>query len=187
VIALVLTTYTVLVGVLLPNLGAFLLGPPSLTGIAFMTWIFGWVVVAIGVSGLLSPRKTTIVLGSVGAILGPLLLLANGSDVLGEILSIASAIVLVFLGDGIADRAAAGLGIAGTLLVSVIIVGRHVSDQGPAIGVLVLGLVLLAGALLTARAVAGPVGSTAPAWEPPPPGPRPDLPPGPPDGGEAPR
>src|SRR5207245_3272458 len=104
--------------------------------------------------GVLRPRKTAIVLGSIGAIFGPLLLVVNGKDVLGEILSIGGAVVLVFVGDAMEELVAGGLGIAGTLFTSAFIVGHHVTNQGPAIAVLVMGLVLLGGALAAARVVA---------------------------------
>jgi len=164
IVALVLATYAFLVGLVFPDVGGFIFGAPDLSGIAFMTWVFGWLVVGAGAFGVLRPRKTAIVLGSIGAVFGPLLLAVNGKDVLGEILSIGSAIVLIFMGDAMEELVATGLGIAGTLFTSALIVGRHVTNQGPAIAVLLVGLVLLGAALAAARGTGGPAEPAVSAW-----------------------
>ena len=187
VVALVLATYVALVGLVFPDVGGFIFGAPDVSGVGFITWIFGGLVVAAGISGVLNPRKTAIVLGSVGAIFGPLLLLVGDKDVLGEILSIGSAVVLIFLGDAMEELVAAGLGIAGTLFTSAIIVSHHVTNQGPAVAVLVVGLVLLGGALAAARGLGGPAGPAVSAWrsaEPPTPPGWPETPPPPTPPGE---
>src|SRR5438309_2761389 len=158
VVALLLATYVALVGLVFPDVGGFIFGAPDVSGVGFMTWIFGGLVVAAGILGVLNPRKTAIVLGSIGAIFGPLLLLVGDKDVLGEILSIGSAVVLIFLGDAMEELVAAGPGIAGTLFTSAIIVSHHVTNLGPAVAVLVVGLVLLGGALAAARGLGGPAG-----------------------------
>src|SRR5438093_1240877 len=164
IIAVVLATYVFLIGLVFPDVGNFIFGAPDVSGVAFMTWVFGWVVVGAGAFGVIKPRKTAIVLGSIGAVLGPLLLLINGKDVLGEILSIVSAIVLIFMGDAMAELVAAGLGIAGTLFTSAVIVSRHVTNQGPAIAVVVVGLALLGGALAAARGIGTGSGPGVSAW-----------------------
>jgi hypothetical protein len=166
VVALVLSTHVAVVGLSFqfPGVGGFLFGPPDVSGLALATWLFGWGLVTLGGLGILTPRRTTMVLGSIGAVLGPLLFLATNNDVIGEILAIASAVVLVFIGDVADDRAVKGLAIAGLLIVGTAIVQHHVSDQGPAIAVLVFGLALLAAALATARAPGGPSGPAVSAW-----------------------
>jgi len=73
-----------------------------------------------------------------------------------------------------------GLGIAGTLIVSSTIVGNHVDDEGWAIAVLVVGLLLLGAAIVLARGMLGgpPALETGEVPPAPPPAPPPeDFPP----------
>jgi hypothetical protein len=169
-VALVLSAYVAVVGLSFqfPGIAGLAFGPPDVSGLALATWLFGWGLVTLGGLGILTPRRTTMVLGAIGAIFGPLLFLATDNDVLGEILAIASAVALIFVSDVADDRAVKGLAIAGLLFVGSAIVQQHVSDQGLAIAVLFLGLVLLAAALATARAPGGPSSPPVSAWGSPP-------------------
>jgi hypothetical protein len=184
VIALVLSVYGLLVALVFPNLSGFLFGFPDFTAVAMITWFYGIALLGVGIFNLATPRKTTVVLGAIFAAGGPLLLLSGDSEVLGEILALITAAALVLLGMWLVELAVSGLGIVGLLLASAIIVGNHVEDQGPAIIVLVIGLLLLAGAIAAARgmlggsgpaapwtAQAGPPAPPAPSWTPPPPPP----------------
>jgi len=161
-IALIVSAYALLVALVFPDPEGFFLGIPDITAVAVVTWFFGGALVAAGMFGVLVPRKTTIVLGSIASIGGPLLLLVNENDVLGELLSFATAAALVIVGTWREELAATGLGIVGLLVASAIIVGDHVKDQGPAIVVLVIGLLLLGGAIMASRATPGQPGSAAP-------------------------
>jgi hypothetical protein len=170
-VALLVSAYLFLVGLVAPDPTQILFGPPDVTGLAMVTWIYGLAVVGVGAfTAFPVPRKTTLVLGSVAAIGGPLLLLTGDSDVLGELLSLATATALLVVGRWLGELAVTGLGIVGLLLVSATIVGNHVEDQGPAIVVLVIGLLLLAGAIAAARGVllgSGPTGPpSSPPWTP---------------------
>jgi hypothetical protein len=167
-IPLVLSVYVFLVALVFPNLSGILFGFPDFTGVAMITWFYGIALVAMGTFTLVAPRKTILVLGSIFAVGGPLLLLAGDSEVVGEILSLATAAALVLVGMWLAELAVSGLGIVGLLLASATIVGNHVEDQGPAIAVLLIGLLLLVGAIRAARGMFGGSGQTAP-WTPPPP------------------
>lgn len=169
VIALVLSVYVAVATLLFPDTVVGF-DPPDLTALALVTWIFGLAVVAAGALGVLSPRKTTMAIGSVMGIVGPLLFLVNGRQILGELLSLGTAVVLVAVGGVLAERVAVGVGIAGLLLLSAVIVANHVEDQGPAILVVVIGLLLLGGAIVAARAAPGsgwPAATTVPPAPPP--------------------
>jgi hypothetical protein len=176
-IAFLGSAYAVVLILVFPNPGVLLFGPPDFSVFAVFTWILGLVTVVAGLLGGFTPRKTTVAVGSAAAILGPLLFLVNGHDVLGEVLSLATAVALVLAGDIWQERVAAGLGIAGTLVVSSTLVSTNVHSQGPAIAVLVVGLVLLGGTILAARS-AGPASPsmTADQGFSPPPQPPPPLP-----------
>jgi hypothetical protein len=167
-IALLVSAYLFVVGLVAPDPTRLLFGVPDLTGVAMVTWIYGGALVGIGAfTTFLVPRKTTLVLGSIAAIGGPLLLLSGDSDVLGELLSLATAAALVLVGRWLGELAVSGLGIVGLLLASAIIVRNHVEDQGPAIVVLLIGLLLLAGAIGAARGVLWGSGPAAPPPSPP--------------------
>jgi hypothetical protein len=142
----------VLIGsVVFPDL-QFLFGQPDITGVAIALWLYGWGVVVIAALGVVAPRRTGVVLGSIAAVLAPLLMQTTGNTVLGQVLALLSAVALVALGDRLGERAAAGIGIAGVLVVSSAIVSDHADDLGPAIVALVIGLVLLGGAIVAVRA-----------------------------------
>jgi hypothetical protein len=171
IIGLLGSAYVFIAALVAPDLSDVVFGPPDITGVALVTWIYGLALVAIGAfTTMLVPRKTILVLGSIAAIGGPLLLLTGDSDVLGELLSLVTGAALVLVGRWLGELAVSGLGIVGLLVVSAIIVGNHVEDQAPAIVVLVIGLLLLAGAIAAARGAlwrSGPAGPPpSPPWTP---------------------
>jgi hypothetical protein len=184
VVALFLSGLVVLGGLVFPDVN-LLFGPPDLTGAAITSWLYGWAWVGIGATGAVQPRRSSIVLGSIAAIFAPLLFVAGGDAVLGEILSLASAIALLAIVQFGVERGPAGLAIAGILVISAAIVGDNVDDQGPAIAVLVLGLVLLGGAIVGVRSTMqppsgppiAPPGPQVPPSGPPAPPPAPPAPP----------
>lgn len=168
IIALLVSAYLFIVGLVAPDPTRLLFGAPDLTGVAMVTWIYGGALVGIcAFTTFLVPRKTSLVLGSIAAIGGPLLLLTGDSDVLGELLSLATAAALVLVGRWLGELAVSGLGVVGLLLASAIMVRNHVEDQGPAIVVLLIGLLLLAGAIGAARDVLWGSGPAAPPPSPP--------------------
>lgn len=142
---------------LFPNLGVTSLinpQPPSFGGLAMGTSILGWLWLVAGLLGILRPRTTALVLGSIAAILGPSIAATSGGGDLGRILSLASAVAVLAIGELNAERALAGLGIAGSLLAASSVVGAEVSEQGAAVALLVVGLVLLAIGLVLMRRAA---------------------------------
>lgn len=178
-IALIVAAYVLVLAAVFPT-PDLASGVPDVTALALVTLALGLATVFAGLYGILSPRKTTVALGSIAAIVGPLLFLANGHDVLAEVLSLIVAVLLIGAGDVWGERVAAGLGIAGLLIVTAVLVSTNVSGQGAAIVVLVLGLVLLGGAILAARQGAPPAGAPGPSpaatGEPTVPGGQPDVP-----------
>lgn len=179
VLVLLDSTLFTIVALVIPDVGGFLLGPPDFTAVAIVTWLFGIAVVVAGTLNLLKPRRSTIAFGSIVAILGPLVFFANDRDLVAELLSLATACVLVGAGNMLGERGATGLGIAGALVVSAIIAGNHVKEQGPAIVILLVGLILVGGAIALARGAAGPkepLEADVPAAAPPPPLPPPSGP-----------
>jgi hypothetical protein len=171
VLALILSLLVTVIALIFPNLTG-LFGPPSFTGVALVTWLFGGVVIAAGALGVLTPRRTTLAVGSVIAVLGPLFLLSSDTQILGEALSLLTAVALLATGAWFGELGMTGIGIAGILLASSAIVANHVREQGSAIAVLVVGLVMVGVAIVLARTVSEP---TAPPVTTSPP---PDAPPG---------
>jgi hypothetical protein len=165
VLALILSLLVTLIALIFPDFTG-LLGPPSFTGIGLATWLFGGVVIAAGALGVLTPRRTTLAVGSIIAVVGPLFLLQSDTQLLGEGLSLLTAVALLAAGAWFGELAVSGIGIAGILLATTAIVANHVGEQAAAIGVLVVGLVLVGVAILMARTVTEPTAAPAP---PPPP------------------
>jgi hypothetical protein len=164
-IALIVLAYLVVLAAVFPT-PDLASGVPDVTALALVTLALGLATVFAGLFGILGPRKTTVALGSIAAIVGPLLFLANGHDVLAEVLSLVVAVLLIGAGDVWGERVAAGLGIAGLLIVTAVLVTTNVTGQGAAIAVLVVGLVILGGAILAARQAAPPAAGAAPAATP---------------------
>lgn len=169
VLALILSLLVTIQAAIFPDLTG-LTGPPTFTTVGLVTWLFGGGVIAAGALGVLTPRRTTLAVGSIIAIVGPLFLLPGDTQILGESLSLLTAVGLLAAGAWFGELGMTGIGIAGTLLASSAIVGNHVSGQGAAIAVLVVGLVMVGVAIALARGVSEPTAPpvTAP---PPPPGP----------------
>lgn len=171
VLALILSLLTTLIALIFPDVTELAFGPPDLTGVGLTTWLFGGAVIGAGVLGILAPRTTTLAAGSVIAVLGPLFLLQGDTRVLGESLSLLTAMALVAAGAWFAQRGMSGIGIAGILVAASAIVANHIREQGPAIAVLVIGLVMVGIAILLARTARQSAGSRATAPPPPPPPP----------------
>lgn len=172
-IALFGTVLVTLIAIIDVTAGEFESPDPTLT--AIVLWVFGVVWTLASDRGLLRPTRTGLVLGTLTAILAPYLLAIRGSFppettiTVAAVWSFATAALALALGSLRGDRAAQGIGIAGVIVAAAVIVGNNVSDSDAAqIVALVVGLVLLGGALLAIR------GSFPPAR------PAPSVPPGPP-------
>jgi hypothetical protein len=168
VLALILSLLVTVIAGVFPDVSG-LSGPPTFTGIAITTWLFGGLVIAAGALGILTPRRTTLAVGSVIAVIGPLFLLQGDTQILGELLSLLTAIGLLSAGAWFGELAVTGIGIAGILIASSSIVANHVNEQAPAIIVLLIGLVMVGVAIVLGRTAGRPAASSdAP---PPPPAP----------------
>lgn len=166
-LALILSLLFTVIALVFPDVTG-LTGPPSFTAMALVTWLYGGAVIAAGALGVLKPRRTTLAVGSIIAVLGPLFLLQSDTRALGEFLSLLTAVALLAAGAWFGELAVSGIGIAGILLSATTIVANHIDEQGPAIVVILIGLVMVGVAIVLARA-GGP--TTATAVAPPPPAP----------------
>jgi hypothetical protein len=174
-IFLFLAILAVVVSLVFPESSFF--GVPDLTGTAVLVWAFGCVWLFLATRRIVVPVRTGLVLGSIAAIVGPLVF--TRTRIAGELLSLVTAAGLLVLGEWLGDRAVQGLGIAGLLLISAGVVVEHVGDStGGAIAALVAGILLLALALFASR-----MGPRRPLGAPPlPPAPPPPLAPSPSSG-----
>ena len=178
-IFLFLAILAVLVSLVFPETSFF--GVPDLTGMAMLIWAFGCVWLFLATRRIVEPVRTGMVLGSIAAIVGPLVF--TRTRIAGEVLSLVTAAGLLVLGEWLGERAVQGLGIAGLLLVSAGVVVEHVGDStGGAIAALVAGILLLALALFASgMGPRRPLGAPLLPPAPPPLAPGPSSePPGPP-------
>ncbi|MGH2692376.1 MAG: hypothetical protein ACRDHM_07705 [Actinomycetota bacterium] len=167
VLALILSLLVTLIALVFPDVSGAAFGPPSFTGVALVTWLYGGAVIAAGALGLLTPRRTTLAVGSVIAVVGPLFLLQGDTQILGELLALVTAVGLLAAGAWFGELGMTGIGIAGILVAASTIVADHVQEQGPAIAVLLIGLVMVGVAIILARTARQPPASIA-ATPPPP-------------------
>lgn len=162
-------------------------GSANLTTIGVTTWLFGVAVLVAGGAGMLLPRRTAYSLGAIGAVLlGPALIGssfdlfggASGPDTGALLLGFVTAVVLVFVGEAMNENVASGFGIAGILFHPIVLVAEKVNEQGPAIAVLIVGLVLLGVVIVLAGGrlpgLSTMMGGGAPPAPPMPPAPPPD-------------
>lgn len=155
---------------------------PNLTPPAMASWVFGVAVLFAGARDVLIPRRSAMVVGGVIAILSPLFIdfdfVGGGSvSLVGEILALLTAVLLLAVGESMGERPPAGLGIAGTLFVTVVIVGDNIHEQSSGIGALVAGLFLLGGALFAIRGTEAEILTSPPIPPTPPMPPTPTEPP----------
>lgn len=160
-------------------------GLPDPTWSAVVIIVIGVAALATGLRGLLVPRRTAMVLGSLWLIGGVYLVDVDidimggdtGPSTLAITLALVASIAVIAVGNLWDDRAVAGIGIVGVLFATSALVGDLVEDSGPAVAVIVLGVAMVAvGALLSRRAPAtttvepvAPIDAPGPGEPPPPP------------------
>ncbi len=177
-IALFAAGVVALTAIVFPDLSvvSFILRP-DFTGVAIAEIAWGLIWLGLGWKGLVQPRRTAMVLGSIWAIYGTIVpqQFGGSTSLVWQLAGIAISILLVAVGDLVGDRAPAGIGIVGTLLTTAALVSDRVEEQGPAVAVLIGGLVLLGCAIAlvrsgagTPRAVAGSPAPPMPPMDPPP-------------------
>ncbi|MBA3691031.1 MAG: hypothetical protein H0W82_06430, partial [Actinobacteria bacterium] len=146
-----------LLAAVFPDLGLFFLGSPDFTPLMAVALVIGVGWFVLGWRGLVEPSRTAMVLGALTASFSPVFLSATGDvTAMGVIIMIVGT-ALIVVGQLVGDRAVSGIGIVGALQGTTILVTDLVkaSDTG-AIAALVLGLVMVAGAILLLQ----------PRWEP---------------------
>jgi hypothetical protein len=128
---------------------------PDVTWSAVVTMLVGVASLVLGARSMVTPRRTAMVLGGIALILGALLvdidLLAGGPTDLAIWAAIVASAIVVVVGNLAGERAPSGVGVAGLFLTTAAMVTENVSGQTEGIVVLVLGLVLLAVAVLLTR------------------------------------
>jgi hypothetical protein len=131
---------------------------PNARWSAAATLILGIALFALGLIGVVKPKRTALVLGALGAILGALVvgvsvdIFGGGVDAdLGVWLALAASALVLVVGDLTDERAASGIGIAGTLIFTAIVVDNNVHRQSLGVAVLVLGLAMLAATVVLSR------------------------------------
>ncbi len=138
-----------LLAAVFPDLGSFFLGPPDFTPLMAVALVIGVGWFVLGWRGLVEPPRTAMVLGALTASFSPVFLRATGDvTAMGVIIMIVGT-ALIVVGQLVGDRAVSGIGIVGALQGTTILVTDLVkaSDTG-AIAALVLGLVMVAAAIL---------------------------------------
>jgi hypothetical protein len=156
-IGLALLTSGVIVALTFPKVDLlFPLSRPDFTGMALGLFLMGLVWLALAVIGVLTPRRTACVMGTILIVLSPFLLTINHGSA-GTILVGAVGVLLVPAGEAIGEGAVAGIGIGAVLLgggaATRSLVGGSTSSAWVA---LVLGLAGLIAAIVLLRSKGTP-------------------------------
>lgn len=147
-IAFFLTTVGTITTLAVPN---SLASTSDLNGPLLVIWLSGLAWFAAGTAEIVQPPRTARVLGAVVALLATLEMFSPSYALAITLISLTS-LVLLAVGDRKDDRAVAGLGIVGVLVASSVGVGRAVvNSEGAAAAAIVIGLVLLGGAIAMVR------------------------------------
>lgn len=125
--------------------------PSDLNGPLLVVWVSGLAWFIAGTVEIVRPPRTARVLGAVVSLLATLEMFGPSFSLALTLISVTS-LVLLAVGDRKDDRAVAGLGIVGVLVASSVGVGRAVvNSEGAAVAAIVIGLVLLGGAIAMVR------------------------------------
>jgi hypothetical protein len=123
----------------------------DLNGPLLVVWVCAMAWFAAGTAGVVRPPRTARVLGAVVAIIATIEMFAASFGLALTLVSVTS-LVLLAVGDQIDDRAIVGLGIVAVLLASSVGVGRAAIDsEATGVVAIVVGLLLLAGAIAAIR------------------------------------
>jgi molecular chaperone DnaK len=113
---------------------------------------------ALGARGVAQPTRTSLVLGTITVLVSPFFLTIGGQAsestlTVVEVWVLAGSVACLVVGSWLEERAVQGLAIVGVLVAVAALTGDLPdSSQGPAIAAVVLGIVLLGGAVLAIRA-----------------------------------
>jgi hypothetical protein len=132
----------------------------TVEGYGFLVLGAAWL--DLGRRGLVGPRRTSEVLGSLALLAGPELLdvEAVGPGDWGLWLGLALSVALIVAGSALARNVLLGIGAAGMVLFLGQVAGEYWSDLGAPLAILLVGLGLVAAAVLVARL--RPAGNGAP-------------------------
>jgi hypothetical protein len=164
-LGLFVALYAVLSAAVFPQPDPF--GRPDLVAQAVLTWVFGAVWMALGARGVTRPPRTALVLGTITVLVAPFVLGAAGEPspatvTVIELWILAGAVACLTVGSWLGDRAVQGLSIVGVLVGAAVAAGDLLGDsQGRQIAAVVLGIALLAGAVVAIRIGAGKPGEPA--------------------------
>jgi hypothetical protein len=123
----------------------------DLNGPLLVIWVSALAWFAAGTAEIVRPARTGRVLGAVIALYVTLQMFSSSFALALTLISV-TALVLLAVGDRKDDRAVAGLGIVGILVAAGVGVGRvAVDSEGAADAAIVIGLVLLGGAIVAVR------------------------------------
>ena len=168
VLGMVSVLYVVLSAALFPQPDPF--GRIDLVATAVLTWVFGAVWMALGARGVIQPSRTTLVLGTITVLVAPFVLAVGGQAsestlTVVELWVLAGGILCLTVGSWLADRAVQGLAIVSVLVGVAVLSADLLGDsEGGQIAAIVLGVALLAGAVVAIRMGAGtPSEPTPPA------------------------
>jgi hypothetical protein len=132
----------------------------TVEGYGFLVLGAGWL--ELGRRGLVGPRRTSEVLGSLALLTGPEVLdvEAVGPGDWGLWLGLGLSVALIVAGSALARNVLLGIGAAGMVLFLGQVAGEYWSDLGAPLAILLVGLGLVAAAVLVARL--RPAGNGAP-------------------------
>jgi Predicted membrane protein (DUF2157) len=123
----------------------------TVEGYGFLVLGAAWL--ELGRRGLVGPRRTSEVLGSLALLTGPAVLdvEAVGPGDWGLWLGLGLSVVLIVAGSALARNVLLGIGAAGMVLFLGMVAGEYWSDLGAPVAILLVGLGLVVAAVLVAR------------------------------------
>jgi hypothetical protein len=150
-------------------------GSFDLTGVGLAAWLLGLAIIAVSLLGLFEPKRTGITMGCIGAVFGPIfidfdffkLITSTQFPWVGITIGLVTGIGLLLVGEHRGERISSGFGIGASFFYAGTLVSDEVNGKGPGVVVMLVGLAVLAAAVLWAKgAIAGPPIPPAPASPP---------------------
>jgi uncharacterized membrane protein len=123
----------------------------TVEGYGFLVLGAAWL--ELGRRGLVGPRRTSEVLGSLALLSGPAVLDAEavGPGDWGLWLGLGLSVALIVAGSALTRNVLLGIGAAGMVMFLGMVAGEYWSDLGAPLAILLVGLALVAAAVLVAR------------------------------------
>ena len=147
--------FSILSAATYPEFGPF--GQPDFAGPAIAWWVFGAAWMGLGSRSVVRPPRTALVLGTITVLVTPVVLASSGEPsqataTVIELWILATSAACLIVGTWLGDRAVQGLAIVGLLVSVAVLVGDLLGDsQGGAIAAVVIGVALLAAAIVLIR------------------------------------